>query len=188
MTWYIVKCLSGHEGRAERFLERLGYPHGWHPTEKVRLPEKLYLRALERFSRKGGPKPQRHRISPVVTGYVFVPADCIDWRAIKENPFGEWMEVLTVAGAPYVISDEAMMKMRSIPDRLAEMVKSVEDARRKAWEAKRPIVGQEAMVVDGLFKGKKGPVEEIHGEMVRIDVGGYAGPIDIPQHYVERAA
>ncbi len=190
-NWYIVRCLSGQEGRAERFLEKLGYPHGWHPTERVRAPSRGFQMALAAWRRMGGnkaSKPDRYTTKPVVTGYVLVPADNIDPARVKHSPFNCWMEVVCVGDRPYAIPSAQMAAMRKLPSRLVE---TIEEAARLAEEdrkARLPVVGAEVEAIAGPFTGHKGYVAQIEGNSAEVEMGVIIGSVWFGVDDLERVA
>lgn len=191
-TWRIVRCTSGQEGRAERYLERMGYPHGWHPIRKVRISEAVYQRLLSGWKRLGkkatSRKPDRYRKKPYVHGYVFIPAEKIEPYRINGHHPGFWMEVLCVDGRPYELTDANMAQMKEVPDRVKELVEAAERAAHAAWLAKRPVVGGTAKITSGAFEGKSGQVVSINQGQVQIDVGALLGMIKVDETKVERVA
>lgn len=190
--WHIIRCTSGQEGRAERYLERLGYPHGWHPVEKVRLSEKIYQRMLQAAKSAGdlarGKKPKRYKVRPYVHGYVFLPTDEVNIDKIKRNHFGAWMEVLVVNGAPYRLTDARMSGMKQVPDRVRELLDEAERAEREAWEAKRPVVGEPARVVSGHLEGRVARVASISEGRANLEASGLFSEFSIDEKKLERAA
>lgn len=191
--WVIIRCTSGQEGKAERYLERLGYPHGWHPTERKRISEKIYQRMLAASKKlpswAQSRTPKRYKVKPIVTGYVFLPAPEIAVHQINGHHTSNlWMEVLCVNGTPYRLSDETMSAMRDIPKQLRDLLDQAQAEQRAAWEAKRPIVGQEACVMGGPFQGNCGMVESAGDGTVKLDIGALLGSITVPAEMVERAA
>lgn len=184
-TWHIIRCTSGQEGRAERYLERMGYPHGWHPVRKVRLSEAVYkrlIRAWEKLGTKAASrKPERHRTQPFVHGYVFLPAETVSPFQINGHHPGVWMEVLAVDGAPYRLTDTDMAKMKDVPDRVQEIVAEAERAARAAWEAKRPKVGLKARITAGVFAGSEGEVISITHGQAEIDIGMILGRVKVAE-------
>lgn len=183
--WHIIRCVSGQEGKAERYLERLGYPHGWHPTEKVRLSESVFQR-MARAAK--GKLPKRYRVKPFVTGYVFIPADAIDVDKIKRNVFGAWLDPLIVNGAPYRVTESIMAEMKQVPDRVRELLDEAEQAKRAEWEAKRPVVGGKAKVIAGPFEGHVVDVVSISSGRLVCDVGGLPGGVMMREEMLERVA
>ena len=186
-NWFIIKTTSGQECRAERYLERMGYSNGWHPVEEVRISERIYQRL--KASRTGKPPP-RYKTRPIVTGYVFLPSDDVDVHRINGHHTAQlWMDVLCVNGEPYRVSDATMSQMRSVPDRLQELLDEAQRAAQAEWEAKRPIVGCEARVIhDGLYQGLVGVVSdywEDRGE-VKIDFPASIGRVSMRDTMVER--
>jgi len=190
--WLIIRCTSGQEGKAERHLAQLGYPDAWHPTEKVRVSEAIYQRML-RASQKlpswaQSRKPKRYKVKPIVTGYVFLPAPEVAIHEINDHEAPQlWMSVLCVNGAVYRLSDETMAQMRATPDRIKEMVDQAEAAKRYEWEIKRPVVGEEACVMEGPFRGTCGVVQSVMRGEVEIDIGALLGRVKCPEGIVERA-
>jgi len=184
--------MSGQEGKAEQYLERLGYPHGWHPTQKERLSESIYqrlcaaMRGTNAWSK--GQRPKRYKIKPMVHGYVLLPASDIDPARIKYSPFACWMEVLCIGETPYVIPPEQMAKMRQMPDRLREVFEEAERLAEEARRAVMPIVGQPAVVIHGPFQDQKGIVTSIESGRVEIDLGQTIGPVWVRTAYAQRVA
>lgn len=190
--WHIIRCTSGQEGRAERYLERMGYPHGWHPTEKVRLSESVYQRICQAAKRTGmwvkGKPPKRYKVRPFVHGYVFLPSDTVDIDRIKRNPFGAWMEVLVINDEPYRLTDAKMADMKQVPERVKALLDDAERKEREAWEAKRPVVGEAAKVLGGAFEGHIASVVSISNGEVTFDGVGPFGQVKVAEKLVERAA
>lgn len=188
--WHIIRCSSGQEGRAERYLERMGYPNGWHPTEKVRLSEAIYQRMVQAAKKlpawAQSRKPSRYKVKTTVTGYVFLPADHVIVHQINGHHPNVWMEVLCVNGEPYRMSDDQMAQMRETPDRVRDIVNAAEAAKLAAWEAMRPAVGAMGRIVRGSFEGNQGPVVSIGAGEVKIDIGAVAGHVTLPEQMVER--
>ena len=190
--WYIIRCTSGQEGRAERYLERMGYPHGWHPTQKRRLSEAVYQRLMRAHSKlpsfAKSKKPSRYKIAPYVYGYVIVPAEDMEVHRVNGHHPQVWMGVLCVNGSPYRLTDAQMAEMRSVPERVRQLLDEAEKAAREGWEAKRPVVGGKARVMQGSFQGASGTVEVIERGHVRFDDAGMFGRMRFPQEHVERVA
>lgn len=191
--WHIIRCTSGQEGRAERYLEQMGYPHGWHPTDKKRLSEAVYARLLRswnnlpKFAKSN--KPKRYTTVPYVYGYVFVPTDEIDVHRVNGHHPRVWMGVLCVDGAPYRLTDAQMAEMKSVPARVKELLDEAERAEREAWEAKRPVPGQQGRVVQGPFEGVTADVDCVTAEgEVKFKGTGLLAALTIPQEHVERVA
>ncbi|MEL7282121.1 MAG: transcription termination/antitermination NusG family protein [Pseudomonadota bacterium] len=192
-NWFIIKVTSGQEGKAERFLERMGYPYGWHPTHKVRMSEAIYQRLLRAnkqlpawAQRKA---PPRYKVKPVVTGYVFVPAEEISVHQVNGHHTSQlWMQVLCVNGSPYRVKDEVMAQMKLVPERVQDLLDEARRAEQAAWEAKRPRVGEMARVIDGPFIDHVGPVARMKDGMVLFEVRGLLSCVHIPEQMVERVA
>ena len=187
--WCIIRCTSGKEAIAEALLDRMGYPGGWHPVEKVRMSEAVYQRRLRAAKMLPGwaqiKTPKRYTIRPVVTGYVFLPAPSMQVHQINGNHPSVWMGVLCVNGAPYRLTDTTMAKMRQTPERIKQLVDDARKAEQEAWEAKRPQVGGKAIVTAGMFEGNEGTVISV-GDDVELDVGAFLGYVKVPQSHVER--
>lgn len=193
--WYIVRCMSGQEGKAERILERLGYPYGWHPTESVRVSPRIYQRALSAWKVARGGKtgskaemPKKFRVKPLIHGYVLLPAVAIDVIRIKNNPFSLWLEVLCVGDAPYTIPQKQMAQMRQMPDRLREVFEEAERIAEQARIEALPVIGQEAIVTAGALQGYKGQVAAMEGSRVEIDFGMRIGCVTVDVGSVQRLA
>lgn len=191
-TWRIIRCTSGQERRAERHLERMGYPHGWHPVEKIRIREAVYqrmVRAAKKLPSWTGKKPERFKIRPFIHGYVFVPADDIDTHRIKGQHTPQlWMDVVCVDDKPYSLTNADMAAMKQVPERLKQMLDEIERKAREEWEAKRPQVGKTAKIVDGVFQGNDGKVTSVSPGYVEVDIGALIGRVKVPEQMVERVA
>ena len=188
--WAIIRCKSGQEVRAERYLERMGYPDGWHPVEKVRTSPRAYQRALAawRQAMETRRKPQTHKTRPLVHGYVFapIPKGGIDPARIKHSPFAIWMEVLCVNDAPYTVTSEAMAAMRQIPERLKEMIDVAEYEAQQRRLEDMPVVGEMAIVADGPFQGRQGVVHLMDKNAAEIDLGLAIGCVSLPLASLQR--
>lgn len=188
-NWFIIRCTSGQEGRAERYLERMGYPHGWHPERKVRLSEAVYQRLLQSWKKLDtaarSRKPDRYRKKPYVYGYVFLPAEEVAIYGINGHHPRVWMEVLCVDGKPYRLKDSHMAAMKEVPDRVQTIVDEAERAARAAWEAKRPAIGKRAKIVSGIFEGQEGVVKAIAEGEVEIDIGALIGRVKVSETLLE---
>lgn len=192
MSWFIIRCTSGQEGKAERYLERMGYPHAWHPKQKRRLSEAVYqrlLRAAKKLPNWARSKPpSRHKVIPYVYGYVFLPTDDIEPHRINGHHSPQvWMEVLCVNGNPYRLRDEDMTRMRDIPDTLKALIDEAERKAYEEWQAKRPVIGGRAKVISGIFEGYEAVVTEIRAGEVVMDLTT-VGPVKLPETTVEKVA
>lgn len=187
--WFIVRTMSGQEGKAERYLERLGYPNGWHPIEEKRIGQRLYDRLCRMAKAAGREKPDRIRKAPYIHGYVFIPGKEIDPYKVRYSDLPLWMDVLCsgMDMKPFSLSSDDMAAMRQFPDRIREMIEDAEAQARAAWEATRPIQGEKARVT-GMpsFEGQIGVVERIHKGKVFIDFGQMVGTLSFDEMCVLR--
>lgn len=188
--WQVIRCTSGSEIAALARLARLGYSGGWFPQKQVNALSGAKKRVLRQAKRRGAvsqPKPAKKQV-PWIPGYVFVPCE-VEIERVRSHPESKlWMAALVVNGSTVSISDDDMCSMREIPDRLKARLEEFEAQIRAEREARRPVVGGKAVVVDGAFAGHDGCVKSIEPAGVKIDVGGLIGYITAPLDMVERVA
>lgn len=179
MTWHIIQCPSGKERDTEAILARLGYEDTFYPKRTVDArPRGKALRGKHQ-----GPNTVQRAW---VTGYVFVDAGFIECHRINRTHGKITLRVLSPGGVPYKVTDEQMARMRDVPQRVKDLIDQVRREERAAWEAKRPMMGQPAIVVDGTFKDKQGEVVHMQGDTVKLDLGMFLGLVTIPAMQVER--
>lgn len=155
MTWYVVQCFSGREERAQDDMRRHGVEGElFAPYEKVQNTSKR------------GPQYRRVMLAP---GYVFVdfgsddPLRLVDvCRMVTTEAIpGLGLRVLAPAGVPYPLSDDIMGQMRTMPERLRQIVDDAEAAERAAGLAKMPRAGRPARITSGALAGQVLPVDHV---------------------------
>lgn len=187
-TWQVMRCTSGQEAATAARMARLGYPGGWWPTREAKAHSGAKQRALKAAKKRGAFVPPEKKMVPFIPGYVFVPHTLDIDRARSPSGAKVWMAVLVVNGYAVSIPDDEMCQMRDIPQRLRARLDEIEAQMRHEREAKRPSIGQSAIVVAGVFEGQKGKVQKVDGGKVTLDVGGVLGFIKAPLDMVERVA
>jgi transcription antitermination factor NusG len=131
--------------------------------------------------------PAKKRV-PYIPGYIFVPHK-VEIHRVKSHPEARlWMAALVINGKAVTISDDDMCKMRDIPDTLKARLEQIEEQIRKEREAKRPVLGGLATIVDGVMAGQRGTVIGLQRGEVKIDTGGILGHVMAPVEIVERVA
>ncbi len=132
--WYILRTVPQREFAAQAWIQHFGVL-AWLPTEP----------RWRKAPRGRRDKVQyQHRIAP---GYLFCHFHrSPNWDVIRDKGKGKVSGVVSEGEWPLVIPDEAIAKMRLVPEQ-------IEIQRHKAMEARRIRPGDKAEIIDGPLAG-----------------------------------
>jgi transcription antitermination factor NusG len=173
--WSVICCTSGSEIAAIARAARLGFPDGYYPTREVSAISGAQKRGLRAARKRGAqidqPAPKK-RIVAEIAGYIFVPGE-VPPHIIRSQPEARlWMRSLVVNAKPVYLTEQDMMQMAQMPQVLRERLDKMEKQALAELEAKRPKVGQDAIVKSGQWEGSRGKVEEVTDTDAMLDMGG----------------
>ena len=162
-AWFVLIVPPQGELTATAWLARQGITEAWHPTEMI------YVRS--RFK----PGKRIPRIKPIATGYLFTRLDRRPiWPWLFEQSRGKVMDVMRIGECPIALRDADLMRMKELPERLAEM-------RQAAIDAATIRPGDTATITGGHMDGWTISVDSVSG-----GVAYFEAPIGKGSVQVER--
>jgi len=130
-SWYIFTTKAQGERAAAAWLEENGVPETWFPVESK-------WRKIAR-----GPRRSVEYMAPVAPRYLFAVLDKNpNWDVLFERTRGKITGVVSYEPIP----ERVIMQMAQVPQRIAEMVKEIE-------ERSKIRVGDKVTVIRGPYEG-----------------------------------
>ena len=161
--WFVLIVPPQGELTATAWLARQGIAEAWHPTEMI------YVRS--RFK----PGKRIPKIKPIATGYLFTRLHHRPiWPWLFEQSRGKVTDVMRVGENPVALRDDDLMRMKELPERLAEM-------RQAAIDAATIRPGDTATITGGHMDGWTITVDSVSG-----GVAYFEAPIGKGSVQVER--
>ncbi len=181
LRWYAVQCLSNHEDKVRRYLDRFR-----EEDEDFSKHLAEVLVPIETVSEvKNGRKRQRDR--KFYPGYVFVEMRLYDTdgNLLKEP----WYKVKDTDGVINFIGRETPTPLQD--DEIGRILRQVEEAKGKEVPKVRFEEGEVVKILDGPFINLTGEVEEIDAEKgslkVSVSIFGRFTPVELEFWQVEKA-
>lgn len=181
LRWYAVQCLSNHEDKVRRYLDRFR-----EDDEDFSKHLSEVLVPIETVSEvKNGRKRQRDR--KFYPGYVFVEMRLYDadGNLLKEP----WYKVKDTDGVINFIGRDTPTPLQE--DEIGRILRQVEEAKGKEVPKVRFEVNEVVKILDGPFINLTGEVEEIDAEKgslkVSVSIFGRFTPVELEFWQVEKA-
>lgn len=190
MNYYIIRCTSGREQTARKWLKEIGYCETWVPMRRMLRRADQVMRDMKRCKSPVARKRiKRFEWKPWVYGYIFVKADHIDVAKIRylvEDLNNLWMEVLVIHGKPVAVSHLDMLKMKAVPANAKKLIDDLNAQAEAEARANELQFGDEAVIIDGPFIGQTGLVVERDEAKDRLKIELANTILDLPKSFVAK--
>lgn len=182
LKWYVVRAVSGQEGKIKTYLETEITRHNLKEyIAQVEIPKERFIRVMPSGKKKEVEKPK-------FPGYILIHADLNHGEAL--HAITSMPGVLGFLGNAQV----GMTTKIPVPLRQSEVnliLGGVDESKYSEPRLETPYIkGETIKVIDGPFNGFTGTVEEVFEERKRLNVTvkifGRITPVELEYVQVEK--